>query len=164
MLPHFQINLQKEDFKFSAAHFTLFPDGRAELLHGHNYRVRVSLAGSGLDGVGLLVDVATVKRRIRDSCAALDERTLIPAETDRLEVRLAEGAVEVGFDGRRYRFPEGDVVLVPLENVSIELLARKLWGEISPALAGTPVEELTVEVEETPGQSCAYTARIPAGS
>lgn len=164
MLPRFQIHLAKEDFKFSAAHFTLFPDGRAELLHGHNYRVRVSLAGSGLDGVGLLVDVATVKRRIRASCATLDERTLIPAETDRLEVRRAEGAVEVVFDGRRYRFPEGDVVLVPLENVSIELLARKLWGEISPALAGSPVEELTVEVEETPGQSCAYTARIPAGS
>lgn len=161
--PRFCINLRKEDFKFSAAHFTLFPEGRAELLHGHNYRVRVSLAGPGLDGVGLLVDVAAVKRRIRASCAALDERTLIPAETDRLEVRREGDGVDVRFGDRSYRFPAGDVVLLPLENVSIELLARKLWDEIAPELAGTPVEELTVEVEETPGQSCAYTASLPSG-
>jgi 6-pyruvoyltetrahydropterin/6-carboxytetrahydropterin synthase len=159
--PRFSIRLAKEDFKFSAAHFTLFPDGRAELLHGHNYRVRVALAGRGLDADGLLVDVAAVKRRIRASCAALDERTLIPARTGRLEVRRSEGGVEVRFDGRSYRFPEGDVVLVPLENVSIELLARKLWQELAPELAGTPVEELTVEVEEAPGQSCAYRAPLP---
>ena len=159
--PRFSIHLAKEDFKFSAAHFTLFPDGRAELLHGHNYRVRVALAGPGLDAVGLLVDAAAVKGRIRASCAALDERTLIPTATDRLAVSREDGGVEVRFGDRSYRFPEGDVVLVPLENVSIELLARKLWQELAPELAGTAVEELTVEVEETPGQSCAYRAPLP---
>lgn len=161
--PWFTIRLAKEDFKFSAAHFTLFPDGRAELLHGHNYRVRLRLGGRGLDSVGLLVDVAGVKRRIREACAALDERTLIPARASRLEVTSADGCVEVRFDGRSYRFPEEDVVLAELENVSIELLAESLWRQVAPELAGTPVEELTVEVEETPGQSCAYTARLDAG-
>lgn len=158
--PRYTLRLAKEDFKFSAAHFTLFPDGRAELLHGHNYRVRVRLEGSGLDPVGLLVDVAGVKRRIREACAALDERTLIPARAVRLEVLRSAGGVEVRFDGRSYRFPEEDVVLVDLENVSIELLAKSLWQQVAPELAGSPVEELTVEVEETPGQSCAYTARL----
>lgn len=161
--PRFEIRLAKEDFKFSAAHFTLFPGGRAELLHGHNYRVRVTLAGSRLGDVGLLVDAAAVKRRIRASCQVLDERTLIPeraAGEGRLEVRSAGGAVEVRFDGRAYRLPADDVVLVPLENVSIELLARMLWDEIAPVLAGTPVESLTVEVEETAGQSCAYRAPV----
>ncbi len=162
--PRYEIRLAKEDFKFSAAHFTLFPGGRAELLHGHNYRVRVVLAGSHLDEVGLLVDAAAVKHRIRASCRALDERTLIPdraGRASRLEVRSADGSVEVRFDGRTYRFPADDVVLVALENVSIELLARMLWDEIAPVLAATPVESLTVEVEETPGQSCAY--RAPVG-
>ncbi len=161
--PCFEIRLAKEDFKFSAAHFTLFPGGRAELLHGHNYRVRVVLAGSRLDDVGLLVDVAAVKRRIRASCQALDERTLIPERAgreSRLEVRPEPGVVEVRFDGRAYRFPADDVVLVPLVNVSIELLARMLWDEIAPALAGTSVETLAVEVEETAGQSCAYRAVV----
>lgn len=156
----FTIRLAKEDFKFSAAHFTLFPDGRAELLHGHNYRVRVRLGGPSLDRVGLLVDVAGVKRRIREACAELDERTLIPCRADRLAVTRVDGSVEVRFDARVYRFPEEDVVLVDLENVSIELLARRLWLEVAPELAGTPVEELSVEVEETPGQSCSYVARL----
>src|ERR1700733_13558481 len=34
----YRMVLAKEDFKFSSAHFTLFADGSAELLHGHNYR------------------------------------------------------------------------------------------------------------------------------
>ena len=42
----FTLRLGKQDFKFSAAHFTLFPDGSAELLHGHDYRVRVALRGA----------------------------------------------------------------------------------------------------------------------
>lgn len=160
--PRYEIRLSKEDFKFSAAHFTLFPGGRAELLHGHNYRVRVRLRGRRLDPVGLLVDVGPVKRRIRATCAALDERTLIPSATDRLEISWNGEGVEVRFGGRSYRFPEGDVVLLPLENVSIELLGRMIWGEVAPELDATPVEKLTVEVEETAGQSCSYTARLDA--
>ena len=158
--PEFSIRLAKEDFKFSAAHFTLFPDGRAELLHGHNYRVRLELAGRRLSDVGLLFDVSVVKRAIRARCAVLDERTLIPTGTDRLAVAQRDGSVEVRFRDRVYAFPEADVVLLPLANVSIELLARLLWREVADTLAGTPVERLTVEVEETPGQSCAYTEAL----
>ena len=159
--PTFTIHLAKEDFKFSAAHFTLFPNGHAELLHGHNYRVRVRLAGRRLGEDGILVDVARVKRRVRAACAAWDERTLIPSETDRLSVTRDEsGGVEIWFGERRYRVPEQDVVLLPLQNVSMELLARRLWGEVAEELTGTAVDELTVEVEETPGQSCEYRARV----
>lgn len=163
-MPRFEIRLAKQDFKFSAAHFTLFHDGRAELLHGHNYRVRLALSGDDLDETGLLTDVAVVKARLRTSCAALDERTLIPARTGRLAVAEADGAVEVRFAERVYRFPAGDVVLLPLANVSIELLARMLWGEMAPVLAGTPVRELAVEVEETAGQSCVYREAIASST
>jgi len=37
----FTVNLRKERNKFSSAHFTLFPDGSVEKLHGHNYFVEV---------------------------------------------------------------------------------------------------------------------------
>lgn len=158
--PVFSIRLAKEDFKFSAAHFTLFPDGRAELLHGHNYRVRLELTGHRLSDVGLLFDVSVIKRAIRERCAVLDERTLIPTGTDRLAVARRDGTVEVRFRDRVYAFPEADVVLLPLANVSIELLARMLWQEVAGTLTGTPVERLTVDVEETPGQSCAYSALL----
>ena len=49
------IHLHKENFKFSAAHFLIFPDGSAERLHGHNYRVFVEIE-AGLSHHGLVPD------------------------------------------------------------------------------------------------------------
>ena len=47
--PEYVLRLAKEDFKFSAAHFTLFGPDEAELLHGHNYQVEVEMVGYALD-------------------------------------------------------------------------------------------------------------------
>lgn len=156
----YTLRLAKEDFKFAAAHFTLFPGGRAELLHGHNYRVRVELAGDELGDCGLLFDLAEAKVAIRAACAELDERTLIPTASDRVAVGREGDNLEVRFDDRAYRFPLDDVALLPLENVSIELLAAFLWRALAPAFAGSPVASLAVEVEESSGQSCRYVARL----
>lgn len=154
--PRFRMVLAKEDFKFSVAHFTLFPDRPAELLHGHNYRVRLEITGSELDDRGLLVDLEKTKRALRDLCRRLDSRTLIPAESSHLAFERADGAVEVRCEERRYRFPGEDVLLLPLANTSIELLARMLWQDLALVLAGSRAETLAVSVEETAGQSCWY--------
>lgn len=160
--PRYSLRLAKEDFKFSAAHFTLFADGRSELLHGHNYRVRVILEGERLDGAGLLVDVARVKVAIRAACDRLDERTLVPGETDRLRLRPGDDGreMEILHDDRRYLLPAREVVVLPLANICMELLAGHLWTEIAPALEGSGVDRMRVEVEETAGQSAAVTQRI----
>lgn len=161
--PRYRIALEKEDFKFSAAHFTLFLDREAELLHGHNYRVRVEVAGSRLDELGLLVDLDAAKRKIRELCAALDTRTLLPESGGQLKVEHRADGVEVRWRERRYLFPAEDVVFLPMVNVSIELLAEHLWQ----ALAGHfrteecgAIEELEVAVEETAGQKCSRWGRI----
>ncbi|HBL29756.1 MAG TPA: 6-pyruvoyl tetrahydropterin synthase [Acidobacteria bacterium] len=154
--PRFRIALEKEDFKFSAAHFTLFPGGGAELLHGHNYRVRVEVTGSDLDDEGLLVDIEQLKKTIRERCAHLDSRTLLPAASPRLQHTRDGDAIEVVCGERKYRFPAADVLLLPLVNTSMELFARMLWEELAPSLAGSRVEDLAVGVEETAGQRCRY--------
>jgi 6-pyruvoyltetrahydropterin/6-carboxytetrahydropterin synthase len=159
-MARYRVILAKEDFKFSAAHFTLFGDGRAELLHGHNYRVRVSLGGGGLDPEGLLVDIETFKRALRGLCARLDSRMLIPGESPRLQWRREGGAVEVRFGERSYRFPAEDTLVLPLANTSIELLARMFWQDLVPGLAGSRVDVLAVSVEETAGQECWYEAAV----
>src|SRR5215207_3131678 len=104
-MPRFRIVLAKEDFKFSAAHFTLFSGGRAELLHGHNYRVQVELSGSELDEEGLLVDLESFKKRLRGICAGLDSRTLRPGGGPRLDWRRAKGGSEAGGGKRTNGFP-----------------------------------------------------------
>ena len=40
----YAIRVEKENLKFSSAHFLIFEDGTAERLHGHNYRVAVELS------------------------------------------------------------------------------------------------------------------------
>jgi 6-pyruvoyltetrahydropterin/6-carboxytetrahydropterin synthase len=152
----YRVVLAKEDFKFSAAHFTLFADGRAELLHGHNYRVRVTLAGGDLDREGLLVDIESFKKALRALCAGLDSRTLIAGESARLRWSRDGDAVDVRFGERAYRFPAADTLVLPLANTSIELLARMLWHDLVPHLAESRVDAFAVSVEETAGQECWY--------
>lgn len=156
----FTLQLEKEDFKFSCAHFTLFGPESAELLHGHNYHLRVELEGRRLDACGLLADIAAFKAVIRDLCRRLDSRTLVPERSPLLEVGRDGEAVTVGFRDRRYALPARDVVILPLANTSIELLAEMLWRELAPALTGSAVEVLTVAVAETAGQACAYRAAL----
>lgn len=158
--PTYRIVLAKEDFKFACAHFTIFGDGRAELLHGHNYQVQVELSGSSLDEEGLLVDIDIFKKALRGLCARLDSRTLLPADSPRLKWSREDGAIEVHFGARGYRLPAEDALLLPLVNTSIELLARMVWEEMAPHLRGSRVEHLAVAVEETAGQRCWYADRI----
>jgi len=166
-MARFTVLLAKQDFKFSVAHFTLFGGGRAELLHGHNYRVRVELAGDRLDEHGLLVSFEDAKAAIRAACAALDGRVLLAAASPALRIVRHPDAVEVGFGERSYRFPPADVVELPLRNTSVELLAEWLWSVLAPRIAGCApsrmgggADELAVSVEETSGQSCRFSASL----
>jgi 6-pyruvoyltetrahydropterin/6-carboxytetrahydropterin synthase len=158
--PRYRLVLAKEDFKFSAAHFTLFGGGRAELLHGHNYRVSLELAGSEVDELGLLADLERTKAAVRRLCARLDSRTLLPAAGPGVAWSRQDGAVEIRFGPRLYRFPEADVLALPLANTSIELLARMLWDDLASELRGSRVDFLAVSVEESAGQRCVYEAAL----
>ena len=153
----YSLRLGKEDFKFSAAHFTVFGEGEAEALHGHNYRVEVELSGPEVDGLEFLVPMAAAKRDIRAQCAALDEKVLLPAECPHLELGQG-GTVTATFGQRRYEFPSSEAVLLPVTNVTVEALARLLWQRLADQWGSfrDRVEALEVTVAETRGQGASY--------
>lgn len=155
---NYTLILAKEDFKFSSAHFTLFGDHDAELLHGHNYQVGVELSGRNLGEEGLLADFPSVKGAIRSFCERLDSRTLIPGESPHLEISEQGGGVEVVFSDRRYLFPASDVLVLPVVNTTIEVFAKMLWLEVVATVPLPRIERLGVSVGETAGQSCWYRA------
>ena len=64
------------DEEFAAAHNLRGYKGKCEELHGHNYKVRVTVAGPELDSVGLLCDFVLLKRAIRDVIRVLDHKYL----------------------------------------------------------------------------------------
>lgn len=61
---------------FAAGHALRGYKGKCENVHGHNYRVMVTVVGDGLDGVGMLCDFGTVKKQLRAVVAKLDHQFL----------------------------------------------------------------------------------------
>ena len=59
---------------FAAGHALRNYKGKCENVHGHNYRVRVTIAGEQLDGAGLLVDFVDIKRLMGGAIEYLDHR------------------------------------------------------------------------------------------
>ena len=59
----FQVSV---DESFSAGHALRGYKGKCENVHGHNYKMRVTLEGPELDSIGLLYDFTHLKGVIRD--------------------------------------------------------------------------------------------------
>jgi 6-pyruvoyltetrahydropterin/6-carboxytetrahydropterin synthase len=159
-MERWSIDIQKEYFKFSAAHFLIFPDGTAERLHGHNYRVFVELEAS-LSRFGLVLDFKRVKPVIRELVDELDEHWLLPGENALLAVRRrGDGVTEVRFGERHYAAPDEDVLVLPVNNISAENLAgflgRELGRRLAQRFAEVVVARLRCAVEETSGQRGVY--------
>ena len=113
------IHLHKENFKFSAAHFLIFPDGSKERLHGHNYRVSVEIEAP-LDRNGLVVDFKQVKPVIRAICDELDEHWLVPGMHPELKVAVGDdGHTRVSYRDHHYMAPSEEVIVLPLGNTSV---------------------------------------------
>ena len=61
---------------FAAGHALRGYKGKCENIHGHNYRVRVTLQGAALDTVGLLYDFTHLKQVIGGVIRLLDHKFL----------------------------------------------------------------------------------------
>jgi 6-pyruvoyltetrahydropterin/6-carboxytetrahydropterin synthase len=61
---------------FSAAHFLREYQGQCEQLHGHNYRVQVSVSCDELDAEGLVMDFAELKAVMQAVIGRFDHQLL----------------------------------------------------------------------------------------
>jgi len=150
----YQVHVFKDYLKFSAAHFIAYK-GFREPLHGHNYQVSVRVEG-GLGADGYVLDFGPVKQAVKRVCERLDERVLLPADSDCLRIDRSGSQVVVTYeDGATFSFPESDVVLLPIVHSSVEELAGYVLGELRaelPDLDRRGVRTLEVGVAEAPGQ------------
>ncbi len=156
------IAIQKDYLKFSAAHFLIFPDGSAERLHGHNYKVFVDLH-TDLDPHGLVVNFKEIKPLIRALCDELDEHLLLPGQHPVLVATRSGEHYDVRYRERRYLIPADEVIVLPIGNTSAENLAawfgRTLRARMGTQWPGLCVRQLSVGVEETQGQRGTWTLR-----
>ncbi len=150
------IEVHKDYLKFSAAHFLIFPDGTAERLHGHNYKVWVRVE-SGLDEHGLVVNFKEIKPVIRELCDELDEHMLVPGRHPVLTCESkADGTSTIRYRDRSYVIPTDEIVVLPITNSSAENLAgwfaEELLERMHVRFPDRGSLAIEVAVEETPGQ------------
>jgi 6-pyruvoyltetrahydropterin/6-carboxytetrahydropterin synthase len=61
---------------FAAGHYLRNYKGKCENPHGHNYKIRVTLAGAELDKAGLLLDFKDLKDVMKNSIERLDHQMI----------------------------------------------------------------------------------------
>ncbi len=69
----YELTVERE---FSAAHMMRGHPGACARLHGHNYRVLLTVEGEELDETGILVDFAELKRVVDRVLDKFDHRNL----------------------------------------------------------------------------------------
>jgi len=150
----YEVFVSKDYFKFNAAHFMAYP-GFRERLHGHNYRVSVRIEGE-LGAEGYVVDFGDIKSAARTICESINERTIIPMESDCLDIERRDGQVELRTeDGARFSFPEDDCALLPIRHSSAEELAAHVCERLLSTLSVLDERGVTaveVSVAEAPLQ------------
>ncbi len=159
----YRVTVAKSYLSFSSAHFITFPGHKCESLHGHNYRVGVTVEGP-LDAEALFViDFAILKAVLKPMVDAIDHKVLLPTAHPRVQLAEAGEFIDVTYFGApRFRFPRSDCALVPVQNTTAELLAAyfadAVWARLR-ADGFTRLSLIEVEVEESEGQSATY--RLP---
>lgn len=151
------IQLAKEDFKFSGTHFTILSSTEAERLHGHNYYVQISVQVKSVDPqLGMAFDFNRIKPHVRKICKSLDEYVLLPENSPFLKIEKNEKQIRIQFSNKHYSFPHEDVRLLPLVNITSEELARFISESLKPDLQIPQIESWEISVEETRGQKVTY--------
>jgi 6-pyruvoyltetrahydropterin/6-carboxytetrahydropterin synthase len=162
--PAFKVSVAKDYLSFSAAHFITLAGHQCESLHGHNYRLGVTVEGDVDPECAFVVDFGVLKRILRQYVQAIDHRVLLPTQNPKLTLQEADDQLLVGYLGReRFAFPRSNCALLPLSNTTAEMLAEYLALRIRDDLRKEGLSRLTaleVEVEESPGQSGYYRTAV----
>lgn len=160
MRSDFKVTVCKDYLVFSSAHFITFRGHQCETLHGHNYRVGVTVEGDVDDECLFVVDFSILKKVVRALVDEIDHKVLLPTRNAKLAFRDEGKQRLVDYFGEHtYTFPVEDCAMMPIENTTAEMIAQYFAHRTRDALAAMGVRNLTaieMEVEESFGQSATY--------
>jgi 6-pyruvoyltetrahydropterin/6-carboxytetrahydropterin synthase len=164
-MPHpYEIRIRKEALKFASSHMTVFPDGTKETLHGHGYMPTVFLR---LEDASFenMIPFARIKEEMKRVALEWDEKVLIAVLNPFYrELSRKDGELEFRLCGKRYILPLDEVVLLEIDNVTCECLARvyheRIKGALAPVRTSAGIGSLGVLIEESPGQGAVYSGDL----
>jgi 6-pyruvoyltetrahydropterin/6-carboxytetrahydropterin synthase len=114
------------EMDFDAAHSLRGYKGKCEALHGHRFKIVVSVRGNKLDEIGLAYDFTLLKKNLGEIIAKYDHTNL------------------------------NDVSPFTRINPSSENIAVTVYDELKKKLTGAPVSLASIEVWESPQSRVTY--------
>lgn len=120
----YQIGVERH---FDAAHFLRNYGGKCENLHGHTFKVVVTLNATKLNDIGLAYDFTILKRQLDEVLSRFDHTCL------------------------------NDIPPFNKINPSSENIAATIFAELQSKLASASTTLTTVEVWESPQSQAIYT-------
>lgn len=132
-------------YDFDAAHRIRGHPGKCAYLHGHTYRLELTVSAPGLDGMGMVMDFDDLERLVRKAVLdGWDHATLLAAG-DPLAAAIASVQAEA---------PER-VVELPGPPTA-EVMAREAWQALERCVP-PHVALVRVLIRETPRCAAVYT-------
>jgi 6-pyruvoyltetrahydropterin/6-carboxytetrahydropterin synthase len=142
--------------RFSACHFIPRHE-KCSRLHGHSYIVRLRLEGDiGADG--MIMDFVVLKKKLREIIDELDHKTLLPTESNEVELKVSDESVEAISGCKRYVFPRMDVTLLDVTTTTAEEMSRMMTERLARELEFPDnIRSISVGLDEERGQTAWYT-------
>jgi len=107
------------DDSFAAGHYLRNYKGKCENPHGHNYKVRVTLAGKELDKAGLLLDFKDLREVMRPTIDRLDHQMINDLEPFTVLNPSAEDLAKYFYDETNRRLDHATGGRVRVKQVTV---------------------------------------------
>lgn len=133
----------KREFWFSSAH-RIEGHPKCGRMHGHNYRVTVTLQGAINNDTGMVIDFGLVDEMVKPIIDAMDHRYIVSNGNLNAKDPYADVAMELGDDFQ-----------MPFPQSTAEFMAAFLHDRICNKLHWTR-DLCQVDVQETPRNEATY--------
>jgi 6-pyruvoyltetrahydropterin/6-carboxytetrahydropterin synthase len=107
------------DDSFAAGHYLRNYKGKCENPHGHNYKVRVTLAGKELDKAGLLLDFKDLREVMKHAIERLDHQMINDLEPFTVLNPSAENLAKYFYEQANQKLDRATSGRVRVKNVTI---------------------------------------------
>jgi len=114
----FMFEVTVED-SFAAGHYLRNYKGKCENPHGHNYKVRVTLAGEDLDKAGLLLDFKDLRDVMKHVIERLDHKMINDLEPFTVVNPSAENLAKYFYEETNVKLDRATSGRVRVKNVTV---------------------------------------------
>ena len=123
------LHFHEGKLKFSVGHFTIFSETNRETLHGHNYTLDAMIT-TQINQPGITFDYRLFEEKLITLCRQLNWYFLIPSHSPYLHVEDDDPHYKITFNQESMWLLKKDVVLLPLDNITLETLSQWFVNQI----------------------------------